>query len=113
LASRKRVVGNQDPNFDIISKNKDNNTITYVVTQKGYGGKIKASIVIEDNVIKTIEILNHNETKDRYQLVIDSDYLNELIKNQSDIQNVDTISNATVTSNSLKKMILNVLNDYN
>jgi len=113
LASTKRVVGNQDPNFDIISKNKDNNTITYVVTQKGYGGKIKASIVIEDNVIKTIEILNHNETKDRYQLVIDSDYLNELIKNQSDIQNVDTISNATVTSNSLKKMILNVLNDYN
>lgn len=113
LASSRRVVDNQDPNFDILSKTKDNNLVTYVVTQKGYGGKIKASIVINNGNIETIEILNHNETKDRYQLVIENDYLNTLIEGQNDIENVDTISGATVTTNALKKMITNVMNDYN
>lgn len=113
LASTRRVVDNQDPNFDIISKNKVDNSVTYVVTQKGYGGKIKASVVIKDGIIETIEILNHNETKDRYQLIIDNDYLNTLIENQKDVQNVDTISTATVTTNALKKMIINVMDDYN
>lgn len=112
LASTKRIVGNQDPNFDIISKNQAGAVTTYVVTQKGYGGKIKASIVINDGKIEKIEVLNHNETKDRYQLVIDSNYIDMLIEGQNNIESIDTVSTATVTSNALKKMISNVLEDY-
>lgn len=113
LASTKRVVNNQDPNFDVISKQTNSGVTTYVVTQKGYGGKIKASVVFENDSIKTIEILNHNETKDRYQLVIDNNYLDTLINNQNNIENVDTISSATVTTNALKKLVKNVIEDYN
>ena len=113
LASTKRVIDNKDPNFNIISKQQQNNQTTYVVTQKGYGGKIKASIVFENEKIKSIEIISNNETKDRYQLVIDNNYLDTLIENQDNIEEVDTISTATVTTNALKKMIINVMEDYN
>lgn len=112
LAATKRVENNQDPNFNIISKTKEGTTTNYIVKQKGYGGNIKAKIIIEDNKIKTIEILSHNETKDRYQLIIDNNYIQELIDSQSNIEQLDTVSNATVTSNALKRMINNVLQDY-
>jgi len=113
LASTKRVEGNQDPNFNIVIKTKEGITTNYVVRQKGYGGNIKASISIVNDKIESIEILSHNETKDRYQLVIDSDYIQQLISNQDNIEDLDTISSATVTSNALKKMIINVMQDYN
>ena len=46
-------------------------------------------------------------------LVIDNDYIQQLIENQDNIEDLDTISSATVTSNALKKMIINVIQDYN
>lgn len=113
LASTKRVTDNKDPNFNIVSKSQQNEQTTYVVTQKGYGGNIKASVVIVDDKITFVEIISNNETKDRYQLVLDNNYIDNLINNQNNIEEVDTISGATVTSNALKKMLINVMEDYN
>ena len=79
------------------------------VSQKGYGGRIKAEVIFENDKIISIKITSHHETPNRYQLVIDEDYLNKLINNQNDLENLDTVSSATVTSNALKKMIINVL----
>lgn len=112
IASSKRVDGNRDPNFAIISKDKNGSQTTYVVTQKGYGGSIKGEIMIEDDKIKTFTILSNHETKDRYQMILDNDYLAKLIIEQDNIDNVDTISGATVTSTALKKMVINVMEDY-
>ena len=111
VASSKRSV-NIDPNFKVISKENNNNEIVYVVTQKGYGGKIKAEDIISNDKIIKFEILSNHETKDRYQLVIDSDYLNKIINNQNNLEDLDTISSATVTTTALKKMIINVMEDY-
>ena len=113
LASTKRVVGNKDPNFNIISKNQQQNQTIYVVTQKGYGGNIKAEITIENDKILSINVISNNETKDRYQMILDNNYIDTLINNQDNIEEVDTISGATVTSNAFKKMIKNVMEDYN
>jgi len=113
LASTKRVVGGKDPNFSVISKNKQQNQTIYVVTQKGYGGNIKAEITIENDTISSINIISNNETKDRYQMILDNNYIDTLINNQNNIEEVDTISGATVTSNAFKKMIKNVMEDYN
>lgn len=112
IASSKRTDGNKDPNFSIISKDQNGNQTTYVVTQKGYGGSIKGEIVIENDKIKTFTILSNHETKDRYQMVVDNDYLSKLIIEQDNIDSVDTISGATVTSTALKKMVINVMEDY-
>ena len=63
----------------------------------------------ENGKIISIEITSHHETANRYQLVLDEDYINKLITNQNDLESLDTVSSATVTSNALKKMITNVL----
>lgn len=112
LAASRRVEGNKNPNFDITSKEESGNQTIYNVSQEGYGGKIRAEVIIENDRIVSIEITSHHETANRYQLVLDSDYINQLINNQDDLDGLDTVSSATVTSNALKKLVINVLEDY-
>ena len=57
-------------------------------------------------------ILSHNETKSYYQLILDNDYINKLINKQSNLEEVDTVSGATISSTALKKMVINTLEDY-
>jgi len=99
-----------DPNYNIISSEKVGNKVVYVVTQKGYVGNIKAEITINNSKILSIEILEQNESF--YQKIVDANYVNKLIKEQNNIKDVDTISGVTVTSNALKKMVINTLEDY-
>lgn len=103
--------GNKDTNFNIVSKETVGNETIYVATQKGYGGNIEAKVVIENGKVKTYDVLSNHETPDRYKLVIEADYINELI-NSSDVETVDTVSSATVTSKALKQLLINVLEDY-
>lgn len=112
LAASRRVEGNKDPNFDITSKEESGNQTIYNVSQEGYGGKIRAKVIIENDRIVSLEITSHHETANRYQLVLDSDYINQLINNQDNLDGLDTVSSATVTSNALKKLVINVLEDY-
>lgn len=112
LANSRKTIGNQDPNFDIISKEQNNNQTIYNVSQEGYGGKIRAEVIIENEKIISLEITSHHETANRYQLILDSDYINQLINNQENLDNLDTVSSATVTSSALKKLVINVLEDY-
>ena len=112
LAASRRVEGNKDPNFDITSKEESGNQTIYNVSQEGYGGKIRAKVIIENDRIVSLEITSHHETANRYQLVLDSDYINQLINNQDNLDSLDTVSSATVTSNALKKLVINVLEDY-
>ena len=44
--------------------------------------------------------------------VTDSNYLNDLITNQTALDQVDAISGATYSSNGIKNIIKNVLIDY-
>lgn len=112
LALTRKTDDDKDPNFEIIDKNKQENTTIYTVTQKGYGGKIEAVVKIENDRIISVEITSHHETANRYQLIIDDNYIDKLIANQDDLANIDTVSSATVTSNALKRMLINVIDDY-
>ena len=112
LALTRKTQDNKDPNFEIIDKTMRDNITVYTVTQKGYGGKIEAVVQIENNRIVSIEVTSHRETANRYQLIIDSNYIAQLINNQDNLDNIDTISSATVTSTALKNMLENVMKDY-
>lgn len=101
-----------DPNFDIIDVANNNDNIIYTVTEKGNGGPIKAEITIKNNTITNINIISHNETKAYYQLILDNNYINKLINEQSNLEEVDTVSGATISSTALKKMVINTLEDY-
>ena len=96
-----------DSNFKILEKTND----YYIVTEKGNGGPIKAKLYINNKEITKIEILENNETPSYYSLVEKNNYINKLINNQMDIENIDTVSGATISSTALKKMVTNVLDD--
>ena len=99
-----------DSNYNIVSTEMNGSNVTYIVTQKGYVGNIKAKIIINNSKILSIEILEQNESF--YQKIIDSNYINKILKEQHNIENIDTVSGVTVTSNALKKMVINTLEDY-
>lgn len=99
-----------DPNFNILEKNVSGNVTTYVVTQKGFSGNIKAEIIIENDLIKKIDILEVKD--DYYQKVIGDNYVEKLINGQLNLGAVDTVSGATKTSSAIKNMVINTLKDY-
>ena len=99
-----------DPNYNILSSDKEGSTTTYVVTQGGYHGNIKAEIIIKDNKVTSINILEISD--DFYPKVESANYIDELLEKQDNLEGVDTVSGATVTSSSLKKMLINTLKDY-
>ena len=96
-----------DPNFKLIKKTKE----YYIVSEKGNGGPIKAKIFIKDNEITKIEILENNETENYYKLVKEARYTSKLIRNQDNLENIDTVSGATISSTALKKMVIHVKED--
>jgi electron transport complex protein RnfD len=82
----------------------DNNNI-YHVTYKGYHGLIESNITvnIETEKIINIEVISQNENV--WDSIESNDYLNKIINNQDNLNNLDAISGATYTSNYLKEMI--------
>jgi electron transport complex protein RnfD len=104
------VPDTKDPNYEIIDVKTDNQLATYTVTQKGFSGKIKAKIVIDNGIIKTFEILEQHDSY--FQKLIDANYMNKIINEQNNLKDVDTVSGATISSNAIKKMAINTMEDY-
>lgn len=100
-----------DSNFNIVSKETKGNKTTYIVTEKGYVANIKAEVVINKEKILSYRVLEQSESF--YYKIYDSNYLDTLVNNQFSLKDVDTVSGATVTSKALKKLLQNVLKDYN
>ena len=99
-------------NFKIISKTiLDEQTLEYVVTQKGFSGDIKLQVLITNGIITNINILEQNDSY--FNKLEEENYINTIIENQETINEVDTISGATYSSNGLKKAIINIIKDYN
>ncbi|MGE5456492.1 MAG: RnfABCDGE type electron transport complex subunit D [Ignavibacteriales bacterium] len=100
-----------DPNYHIISSDKNGSTTTYVVTEGGYHGDIKAEIIIKNNKVISFNIIDVVDSF--YSKVENANYVDKLLEGQDNLENVDTVSGATITSTSIKKMLINTLEDYN
>lgn len=99
-----------DKNFNILDVSIKDDTYIYKVTQKGFYGLIEADITISNSLVTNIKV---NQIKDDfYNIVIDNNYIDKLILEQKNINNVDTISGATRTSGALRAMVENTLKDY-
>lgn len=99
-----------DPNFEIYSKEGSGDTVTYMVGEKGYSSILKAKIVITNNNVISYEVLEQNDSY--YPKITQAKYINTLIKNQEKLNDVDVVAGVTFTSNGLKKMLINTLDDY-
>ena len=98
-----------DSNFEVINTKVEDNKKIYIVNQKGNGGNINIEITLEDGKVVSYTVLSHNETPAYYDKVEKEDYINKLVQNSSDLNNVDTVSGATISSQALKKALENVL----
>lgn len=110
ISYKKDSKENSDPNYEIYSKTIDGNTVTYMVGEKGYSSIIKAKIVITNDKVVLYEVLEQNDSY--YAKVSQANYIDTLLKNQNEVNDVDTVAGVTFTSNGLKKMLINTLNDY-
>lgn len=98
-----------DSEFKIVSKEQKNSITTYVVTQKSFGGLIKAEVKIQDNNVISFKVLEQSDSY--FYKVEEADYIDTL-KNSNNLDEVDTISGATISSSSLKKLLQNTIKDY-
>lgn len=97
--------------YNVISESIVDDGVIYRVSQRGYHGNIIANITIVNDIIISIEVTDNSEAAAKFQLIVDAEYINSLVENQDDLSLVDTISSATVTSQSIKDMVINTL-DY-
>lgn len=101
-----------DPNFTVIETHQVGNEVIYKVSQKGNGGPITCEVTIQNHKIVKIEVIEHNETPSYYAFVEKENYIQTLIKEQEHLSELDTVSGATLSSNALKKLAINTLQEY-
>lgn len=110
IASTYQVTSEQpgDPNFHLLETKEQNGERIYLATQKGNGGAIKAEVHMKDGKVLSYEVLEHNETPAYYQLLEQQNYLQKLVDGQEQLEQIDTVSGATISSTALKKLLLHI-----
>ena len=96
--------------FKILNIETEGDNVIYTASQKGNDGPITLLITISNGNIVSAEVISQNESF--FNIIEDADYINKLINSPS-IYEVDTVSGATISSSALKKLFINVLDDYN
>ena len=113
VISKNIITKEPDDTFKIISKEKVGNNVVYEVSGRGYAGNnsIKLRITFIGTDVSSLEVLSSHETY--IGMIYDENYLNKIIKNQNNLDNLDTISGCTYTSKYLKEMVEKTKKDYN
>lgn len=101
-----------DDTYKIQSKEKIGNSTIYEVSGRGYAGNnsIKLKITFTGNNVSNIEVISSHETY--IGMIYDEDYLNKIINNQNNLDNLDTISGCTYTSKYLKEIVEKTKENY-
>lgn len=95
-------------NYEMISKTDiDEMTTEYIIKNKGFQGDIKLKVTISNNQITNIEVLEQSDSY--FHMLEENNYINNIIENQKDIKNIDTISGATYSSKGVKEGIIKLL----
>lgn len=100
----------KDSDFNVMSSVEIDNTVVYEVIQKSFGGDLKLKIVFNEGIIESITVIDYNDSY--FNLIIENNYIQKLISNQQILNEVDTVSGATITSESLRKTVINTKKEY-
>ena len=89
---------------------KQDGKVVYEITQKTVKDDIKLRIIFKHDVIDSITVVEQNESD--FDIIIEKNYITTLVENQQVLKDLDTISEANETSNSLKQAVINTKKDY-
>jgi len=95
--------------YEITKTREVGNTEIYTVTGKGYGGIITLDVSIVNKKVTKIEIISHNETY--LDMIEGQGYFDKIINSQNDLENLDTVSGATISSKNIRNMVKYVLEE--
>ena len=95
--------------FKIISKDIKNEITTYVVSNENNIGKITVNVVVNNRKITKFDIV---ETTDNDIKKISQDFINDIINNPDNLDDISNIPGYNDTCNSLKKIIKEIMKDY-
>jgi electron transport complex protein RnfD len=94
----------------IVDKTINNNVYVYRASTRGYVDNIVLDIKIIDGNIEEIVIVEQKESF--FSKIEDANYLNLIIQNQSNIKDLDAVSQATYTSTAIKEIVIYVMEEY-
>lgn len=99
---------NIDENFKVTDVVNEGSNKVYYVTSRGYTGKtsIKSKITMNNNIVIKFEIVSSKESY--HSMIENSNYIDEIVANQNNLDNLDVVSGATYTSNYLKEIITKI-----
>lgn len=99
---------NIDENFKVTDVVNEGSNKVYYVTSRGYTGKtsIKSKITMNNNIVIKFEIVSSKESY--HSMIENSNYIDEIVTNQNNLDNLDVVSGATYTSNYLKEIITKI-----
>ena len=105
----------EDTTFKVLNKEVIDDSNIYTVSDNSFGGVMTLKLILKDNKVTNIEFVSYNDTcvsmditNEHYKcpnFILSTDYLNNLLNNQDNLDNVDTISGATISSKAIKKII--------
>ena len=109
INEEKKETPEQKPSFQIINKNQiDDNTVQYEISNKGFSSDIKLQVTFVNNELKEINVLEQNDSY--FNMLEENNYINKIIENKNNLEELDTVSGATFSSNGVKQAIINLIN---
>jgi len=99
-------VGNK---VTIVEVKEEGNKKIYEVTSKGWG-VIKATVEVVDKEIKSI-VVTDSSGETQWNEIEKNNYVQEVIINQHNIDELDAVSGSTVTSNGLKNIVKKIMEE--
>jgi Predicted NADH:ubiquinone oxidoreductase, subunit RnfD len=106
---------------EVLSKTEENGNTIYIVNTPSLRGITQLKVIISSTgTILSIEYINKNDLTiyneydlEYLEIVEHADYLTTIIQNQANLDNVDTVSGATVSSGNIKNAIKETLENWN
>ena len=106
-----------EPTVKVLSREVKNDAIVYVLATSSFSGSLELQVTLKNGVIRSAIPLKYNDTcvsksdSEYYTCpsYMDEGYIEKLIKNQNNIDNVDTVSGATISSKAIKDIFAYIL----
>ena len=100
--------------MEITYLEQDRDALVFVVKTDSFGGTLELQIVMKNGVVRTVVPKNYNDTcisernkSNYYQCpeYLEDSYIKSLVVNQDNLDSVDTVSGATISSKAIKEAL--------
>lgn len=108
-SKNKKPTSELDDKVTIVKVNTESDRTIYSVTSKAWG-VIKANVEVINGEIKSI-VITDSSSETQWSEIEKNDYVNKVIANQNNIDNLDAVSGSTFSSNGIKNIVKKIIEE--